>query len=89
MQIKDELMSQLNKRIPDNYYQDNGIKNAMNAVQNEFDCCGVTGITDWGKAINEKKEIHESCCKDSASNCKTRGYTTNATILESYNTGVT
>lgn len=85
-EIKDELRKQLEERIPDLYYTETGIWNAMNAIQKEFACCGVNGITDWGKDGAAKKEIHETCCKLSVTGCQTRAYTTEADILRSYNT---
>lgn len=61
-QIEDELQDQLDARIPKRYYEETGVQKAMDAIQKEFECCGVTNLGDWNKPA-KKKEVPKSCCK--------------------------
>ena len=61
-QIEDELQQQLDACIPKRYYEETGVQKAMDAIQKEFECCGVTNLTDWGKQA-KKQEVPKSCCK--------------------------
>lgn len=60
-QIEDELQNQLDARIPKRYYEETGVQKAMDAIQKEFKCCGVTNLGDWNKEA--KKQVPKSCCK--------------------------
>lgn len=44
----------------------------MDAIQKEFECCGVNNISDWKKPVSNEPEpkIPQSCCKPSVTNCK-------------------
>ena len=45
----------------------------MDAIQKEFECCGVTSIDDWNKSAR-KQDVPKSCCKPSEATCEKRTY---------------
>lgn len=63
--VEDKLKEQLNKRIPDEYYKEKGVRIAVDLVQNNFHCCGVEN----GPANYDPKDVPESCCKDEVKSC--------------------
>lgn len=44
----------------------------MDAIQKEFECCGVNNISDWKKPVPNERDlkIPKSCCKPSVTSCK-------------------
>ena len=66
LQVETELKQQLDARIPERY-SEIGVKKAMDAIQKEFECCGVNNISDWKEGRDPK--IPQSCCRPSVTNC--------------------
>ena len=66
LQVESELKKQLDDRIPERYGEV-GIRNAMDAIQKEFKCCGVNNISDWRSGSPPK--IPKSCCKPAVTSC--------------------
>lgn len=64
--VESELKKQLDDRIPERYGEV-GIRNAMDAIQKEFKCCGVNNISDWRSGSPPK--IPKSCCKPAVTSC--------------------
>uniref|UniRef100_A0A671SWF4 Tetraspanin n=1 Tax=Sinocyclocheilus anshuiensis TaxID=1608454 RepID=A0A671SWF4_9TELE len=52
------------------YNTDNniGLRNAWNIIQAEWQCCGVTGHTDWHDALQEKT-VPDRCCQEHYREC--------------------
>uniref|UniRef100_A0A8C1LBI1 Tetraspanin n=2 Tax=Cyprinus carpio TaxID=7962 RepID=A0A8C1LBI1_CYPCA len=52
------------------YNTDNniGLRNAWNIIQAEWQCCGVTGHTDWHDALQEKT-VPDKCCQEHYREC--------------------
>ncbi|XP_051544065.1 tetraspanin-9-like isoform X1 [Myxocyprinus asiaticus] len=52
------------------YNTDNniGLRNAWNIIQAEWQCCGVTGHTDWHDALQEKA-VPDKCCQEHYREC--------------------
>lgn len=52
------------------YNTDNniGLRNAWNIIQSEWQCCGVTGHTDWHDALPDKT-VPDRCCQEHYSEC--------------------
>ncbi|KAK7129854.1 hypothetical protein R3I93_019486 [Phoxinus phoxinus] len=52
------------------YNTDNnvGLRNAWNIIQAEWECCGVTGHTDWHDALQEKT-VPDRCCQEHYREC--------------------
>ncbi|XP_026083427.1 tetraspanin-9 isoform X1 [Carassius auratus] len=52
------------------YNTDNniGLRNAWNIIQAEWQCCGVTGHTDWHDALQEKT-VPDRCCQEHYKEC--------------------
>ena len=44
----------------------NGVTETWDAVQNEFNCCGVTDWNDWKNQtlFQAKQSVPDSCCKE-------------------------
>ncbi|XP_062523176.1 tetraspanin-9-like [Corticium candelabrum] len=48
-------------------YDSEPVRKSWKAVQNEFDCCGVTNKTDWyGKGNFSSSNLPDSCCSNGA-----------------------
>ncbi|XP_030643239.1 tetraspanin-9 isoform X2 [Chanos chanos] len=45
-----------------------GLRNAWNIIQAEWECCGVTGHTDWHEAL-QKKMVPDHCCQEHYKEC--------------------
>ncbi|KAL7882527.1 hypothetical protein SRHO_G00001850 [Serrasalmus rhombeus] len=52
------------------YNTDNniGLRNAWNIIQAEWQCCGVTGHTDWHDALPDKT-VPDRCCQEHYKEC--------------------
>ncbi|XP_062850921.1 tetraspanin-9 isoform X2 [Trichomycterus rosablanca] len=52
------------------YNTDNniGLRNAWNIIQSEWQCCGVTGHTDWLDALPDKT-VPDRCCQEHYKEC--------------------
>ncbi|KAJ8262451.1 hypothetical protein GJAV_G00166630 [Gymnothorax javanicus] len=52
------------------YYTDNnvGLRNAWNIIQAEWQCCGVTGFSDWHDALRERV-VPDRCCQEHYQDC--------------------
>ncbi|XP_060759680.1 tetraspanin-9 isoform X2 [Neoarius graeffei] len=52
------------------YNTDNniGLRNAWNIIQSEWQCCGVTGHTDWHDALPDKT-VPDRCCQEHYKEC--------------------
>ncbi|XP_035381393.1 tetraspanin-9 isoform X2 [Electrophorus electricus] len=52
------------------YYSDSniGLRNAWNIIQAEWQCCGVSGYTDWHEAFKEKV-VPDRCCQEHYQEC--------------------
>lgn len=74
-QLEGELKEQLEKRIPERY-NEVGIQKAMDAIQENFECCGVNNISDWAGT-----RIPKSCCRPNATSCIAATF--NSTIYRS------
>ena len=80
LQVESELKKQLEERIPKRYGEV-GVKNAMDAIQKEFECCGVNNISDWRKPVSKDlPKIPKSCCKPSVTNCQEVRFTDSVTL---------
>ncbi|XP_060745109.1 tetraspanin-9 isoform X1 [Tachysurus vachellii] len=52
------------------YNTDNniGLRNAWNIIQSEWQCCGVSGHTDWHDALPDKT-VPDRCCQEHYKEC--------------------
>ena len=51
---------------------DSALDVAVNAYQNQVDCCGAENYTDWMNSdfFMTKQRFPDSCCRDDAGNCR-------------------
>ena len=54
---------------------------AVDAVQQEFSCCGVRSFSDWTTSVwmrnHEKMKVPDSCCKTMTQECGVRDHPSN------------
>ncbi|BFZ03989.1 hypothetical protein BsWGS_07028 [Bradybaena similaris] len=75
--IHEELARNLNQTIANKYYLDTDVTRAVDHMQTTFQCCGVSGFSDWETSVwaverrlmNETSLVPISCCVLHNSSC--------------------
>ncbi|KAK3593918.1 hypothetical protein CHS0354_011521 [Potamilus streckersoni] len=72
--VKEELTRNLNKTMMDNYMYDIAITQAVDEMQQQFQCCGTRDFQDWRyskwkKNENDTRVTPDSCCKTPSLMC--------------------
>jgi len=75
--VEDSLSKQMTKLIPD-YNNASGndtdhvITDAWDVLQQNFECCGVSGYKDWSNNANmTNQDVPDSCCIQEVTGCGT------------------
>merc|ERR1711884_472287 len=73
-QVEDSLKSEMAKLIPDYNNAatdaDHVITDAWDALQQNFECCGVSNYTDWKSNANmTNQDVPDSCCIQEVTGC--------------------
>jgi len=84
--IHDELSETLRSNLNKNYNQtgQEALSNAVDEMQQDFKCCGVTSYRDWSDSTYIKQDksgldlkTPTSCCKTPSSDCSKRDHPSN------------
>ena len=82
--IHDELSTTMRKNLNKNYNQtgQDALSKAVDMMQQDFQCCGVTTYSDWSESayIKQNKEglkVPTSCCKTPSPTCSRRDHPSN------------
>jgi len=82
-EIKNELVSGLNKTIEQEYGLNNATTTAVDLLQTRLECCGADSFEDWAttqwvsRGINLSNKVPDSCCKTVSRHCGVRDHPSN------------
>jgi len=82
-EIKNELVSGLNKTIEQEYGLNNATTTAVDLLQTRLECCGADSFEDWAttqwvsRGINQSNKVPDSCCKTVSRHCGVRDHPSN------------
>ncbi|KAJ2950379.1 hypothetical protein O0L34_g8622 [Tuta absoluta] len=79
--VEDELRSELNNTFLNNYALDTTVTNAVDAMQEQFKCCGAIRFQDWRYSPwhlhDQRLLVPDSCCKTVTNRCGARDHPSN------------